>query len=70
MTKESKIATYERYKRPMLVLSKIKQFSYSNVFLINQRMWNFMLNNPDVFVRNADEGIKKGNGVKISILST
>jgi hypothetical protein len=54
----------------MLVLSKIKQFSYSNVFLINQRMWNFMLNNPDVFVRNADEGIKKGNGVKISILST
>jgi len=23
-----------------------------------------------VFVRNADEGIKKGNGVKISILST
>ena len=54
----------------MLVLSKIKQFSYSNVFLINQRMWNFMLNNPDVFVRNADEGIKKGNGVKISILNT
>ena len=28
-----------------------------------------MLNNPDVFVRNADEGIRKGNGVKISILT-
>ena len=22
-------------------------------------MWNFMLNNQDVFVRNADEGIRK-----------
>jgi hypothetical protein len=32
-------------------------------------MWNFMLNNPDMFVRNADEGIKKGNHIKISILN-
>ena len=24
-----------------------------------ERMWNFMRNNPDVFVKSTDEGIKK-----------